>query len=124
MPLPVRTLELKPGLTFITSVMGIVVIGVEREEILVGLADRFEALADAPLQIGGRHTRASGRRLLVVLDPLVHLGLGRVVILHQLLVFLFDRLIRLGHRRKRGVRGRGDKVGRRREPGGGHEGAE
>jgi hypothetical protein len=100
------------------------VIGMAREEIIVGLADWVEAVANAPLQVGARHARAAGRRRLVVFDPLVHLGLGRVVVLHQLLVFLLDRVIRVGCGGWRRVGGPGDKIGRRREPAGGHESAE
>src|ERR1019366_8058562 len=49
------------------------VVGMAGDEILVGLANRSEALANAPLQIGGRDAPPLGPRPRVVLGPLVHI---------------------------------------------------
>src|SRR2546427_747525 len=51
------------------------VFGMPRDEIIVGLADRLEALADAIVQCGGGDTRALGDKFLVLANPFVHLGL-------------------------------------------------
>ena len=100
------------------------VVGMALDEVIIGFADGREAVADAPLQVGARHAAAFGRRLVVVANPLVHLGLGRIVSLQQLLVFLFHRLIRAGHGGRRRIGGPGDEVVGCRQRAGGHEDAE
>ncbi len=99
-------------------------IGVALDKVFISLTDRFEALANTPLQVSVRYRRASGRRLLVVANPLIHLGLGGVIILHHLLKFLFDRVIRVGCNDGGRVRGAGDEVGGRTEGTGSHERAQ
>jgi hypothetical protein len=51
------------------------------DKFLVSLANRLETLMDAPVQVRWLCSGPIGGERIVVLNPLVHLGLGSVVIL-------------------------------------------
>ncbi len=76
---------------------GVRVVWMSVYEIFVSLADRRELLMDAAIQLFLGNTCALRSKGIIVFNPLIHLGLCGVVIGHQFLVLLLDRII--GRRR-------------------------
>jgi len=60
-------------------------IGMLLDKIFVAFADWSKASHDSPIQLRWLYTRSLGGKIIIVLDPLIHLGLSIVIGFEQLL---------------------------------------